>query len=100
MQVTQDSEKDNHEVGKKDNVCTLCKEYTAEALSYLDANKTQEEIIHILHGSCSKLHSLKEEVLFAKCKRQLFLIFLKTTKINMLDYHVLVGSTSRTTKFC
>lgn len=63
LQVTQDSEKDTLQVGKKDNVCTLCKEYTAEALSYLDANKTQEEIIQILHGSCSKLHSLKEECL-------------------------------------
>ncbi|KAL8093138.1 uncharacterized protein LOC141693836 [Apium graveolens] len=63
LQVTQDSEKDILEIGKNYNVCTLCKEYTAEALTYLDANKTQEEIIHILHGSCSKLHSLKEECL-------------------------------------
>ncbi|KAL8155032.1 hypothetical protein AgCh_000420 [Apium graveolens] len=60
-QVTQDSEKDTIEIEKNDNVCTLCKEYTSEALTYLDANKMQEEIIHILHGSCSMLHSLKEE---------------------------------------
>lgn len=85
MQVTQDSEKDNHEVGKKDNVCTLCKEYTAEALSYLDANKTQEEIIHILHGSCSKLHSLKEECIVL-VDRYAPLFFLEISSIQPADF--------------
>lgn len=50
------------EVGKKENVCTLCEEFTAEALNYLAANKTQTEIVHILHKSCSKLHSFRQEV--------------------------------------
>lgn len=51
------------EVDKKENVCTLCEEFTAEALNYFAANKTQTEIVHILHKSCSKLHSFRQECL-------------------------------------
>jgi len=48
-------------VGKNDNLCSLCEEYTSEALIYLQQNKTQQEIISILHESCSKLQSLKKQ---------------------------------------
>ncbi|KAK1412456.1 hypothetical protein QVD17_33721 [Tagetes erecta] len=47
--------------GKNDNLCSLCEEYTSEALIYLQQNKTQQEIISLLHDSCSKLHSLKQQ---------------------------------------
>ncbi|KAK9067785.1 hypothetical protein SSX86_011896 [Deinandra increscens subsp. villosa] len=49
------------DVGKNDNLCSLCEEYTSEALIYLQQNKTQQEIISTLHESCSKLHSLKQQ---------------------------------------
>lgn len=48
-------------VVKNDNLCSLCEEYAGEALFYLQQNKTQEEIISILHESCSKLQSLKHQ---------------------------------------
>ncbi|XP_076941962.1 uncharacterized protein LOC143611670, partial [Bidens hawaiensis] len=48
-------------LGKNDNLCSLCEEYTSEALLYLQQNKTQQEIISILHESCSKLHTLKQQ---------------------------------------
>lgn len=48
-------------VGRNENICTLCEEYAAQALDYLDQNKTQTEIIEILHQSCSKLHSFKPQ---------------------------------------
>ncbi|KAL8224744.1 hypothetical protein R6Q57_017301 [Mikania cordata] len=47
--------------GKNDNLCSLCEEYTSEALFYLQQNKTQQEIVSLLHESCSKLHSLKQQ---------------------------------------
>lgn len=75
LQVIQDSEKDAQKVGKKENVCTLCEEFAAQALSYLNANKTQNEIKDILHESCSKLQSFEEEVFFANFKCQFFYFF-------------------------
>ncbi|KAM0950528.1 putative saposin-like type B, region 1, saposin B type, region 2 [Dioscorea sansibarensis] len=51
-----------HEVVEKNNqLCTFCEEYTAEALSFLGENKTQTDIIAILHKACSQLLSLKEQ---------------------------------------
>ncbi|KAK4755451.1 hypothetical protein SAY87_009208 [Trapa incisa] len=44
-----------------DQVCTLCEEYTAMALDYLSKNKSQSEIIELLHTSCSQLHAFKSQ---------------------------------------
>ncbi|XP_008245127.1 PREDICTED: prosaposin [Prunus mume] len=44
-----------------DNVCTLCEEFAAQALDYLDENKTQTEIIEALHQTCSQLRSFKQQ---------------------------------------
>ncbi|XP_030541816.2 prosaposin-like [Rhodamnia argentea] len=46
---------------RNDNVCTLCEEYTAQALNYLGDNKTQTEILELLHKSCSHLASFEQE---------------------------------------
>ncbi|KAI3408255.1 uncharacterized protein J3R85_020393 [Psidium guajava] len=46
---------------RSDNVCTLCEEYTSQALDYLGDNKTQTEILELLHKSCSHLPSFKQE---------------------------------------
>ena len=43
----------------KNEVCTLCEQYTGQAIDYLKQNKTQTEIIELLHQSCSQLHSFK-----------------------------------------
>lgn len=51
------------EVSKNEKLCTLCEEFAAEALNYLSENKTQTEIINILHKSCSKIPSFKQQVL-------------------------------------
>lgn len=65
LQVNADSERKTQvfKVEKKEDICTLCKEFTSMALSYLEANKTQKEILHVLHDSCSKLKSMEEECL-------------------------------------
>jgi len=51
----------SEKVDKKENVCTLCEEFAGDALNYLSENKTQIEIIKVLHKSCSKLLSFKQE---------------------------------------
>lgn len=53
----------SEDVIKKDNVCTLCEEYAGQALEYLNRNKTQTEILELLHQSCSQLHSYKQQCL-------------------------------------
>ncbi|KAJ4980060.1 hypothetical protein NE237_010840 [Protea cynaroides] len=44
-----------------DRVCTLCEQFTAQALEYLDENKTQTQIIEELHLACQKLLSFKQQ---------------------------------------
>ncbi|KAH7654031.1 Saposin-like protein [Dioscorea alata] len=64
-----------HEVVEKNNqLCAICEEYTAEALSVLGENKTQMDIISILHKACSQLPSLEEqfeiiEILLKQCSK-------------------------------
>ncbi|KAK8976929.1 hypothetical protein V6N11_019603 [Hibiscus sabdariffa] len=48
-------------VARKDNVCTLCEEFTSEAIEYLSQNKSQTEIVEMLHKSCSQLRSFKQQ---------------------------------------
>ncbi|GAA0165606.1 scaffold/adaptor protein [Lithospermum erythrorhizon] len=48
------------EVGRNE-VCTLCEEFASDAMKYLSNNKTQTEIIEMLHQSCSKLRSFEQE---------------------------------------
>jgi saposin len=49
------------EVSKNEQLCTLCEEFAGEALHYLQENKTQTEIINILHKSCSRIPSFKQQ---------------------------------------
>ncbi|XWS09482.1 hypothetical protein CRYUN_Cryun40dG0088500 [Craigia yunnanensis] len=48
-------------VSQKDNVCTLCEEFTNEAIDYLSKNKTQTEIVEMLHKSCSRIPSFEQQ---------------------------------------
>ncbi|KAK9030154.1 hypothetical protein V6N11_031585 [Hibiscus sabdariffa] len=45
----------------KDNVCTFCEEYATEAIDFLSQNKTQTEIVELLHKSCSRLPSFEQQ---------------------------------------
>ncbi|KAF8397014.1 hypothetical protein HHK36_018652 [Tetracentron sinense] len=47
-------------VGNK-NICTYCKEFTAQALYYLGENMTQTAIIAILEMTCSQLHPIERQ---------------------------------------
>ncbi|XP_071735206.1 uncharacterized protein [Rutidosis leptorrhynchoides] len=68
-------------VVKNDNLCTLCEEYTHEALIYLQQNKTQHEIISVLHDSCSKLQSLEKQcIILVDYYAPLFFLELSTIK--------------------
>ncbi|XP_043704447.1 proactivator polypeptide-like 1 [Telopea speciosissima] len=44
-----------------ERVCTLCEQFTTQALEYLGDNKTQTQIIKDLHLACHKLHSFKQQ---------------------------------------
>ncbi|KAI4302654.1 hypothetical protein MLD38_038374 [Melastoma candidum] len=49
------------DVLRNKNTCSLCEEFTGEALGYLADNKTQNEIMGVLHKSCARALSFKEE---------------------------------------
>lgn len=46
---------------KNDRVCTLCEEFSTMALDYIAKNKTETEIISILHNTCSKVLNFKQQ---------------------------------------
>ncbi|KAG6643538.1 prosaposin-like isoform X2 [Carya illinoinensis] len=46
---------------RNDKVCTLCEEFASEALDYFAENKTQTEILAILHVACSQVGLFKRE---------------------------------------
>ncbi|PIN15746.1 Prosaposin [Handroanthus impetiginosus] len=72
-------------VRKNENLCTLCEEFAAEALNYLSKNKTQTEIISILHKSCSKIPSFKQQcIILVDYYAPLF--FLEVSSINAEDF--------------
>ncbi|KAI4353527.1 hypothetical protein L6164_002470 [Bauhinia variegata] len=70
---------------RRPNVCALCEQYSAVALDYLNATKTQNEIIDILHNSCSELRSLKQQCMtFVDYYAPLF--FLEIASIQPEDF--------------
>ncbi|XP_022722821.1 prosaposin-like [Durio zibethinus] len=48
-------------VTQKDNVCTLCEEFATEAIDFLSQNKTQTEVVEMLHKSCSHIPSFEQQ---------------------------------------
>jgi hypothetical protein len=42
--------------------CTVCQDFATDALTYLEKNKTREEIIIALHLACSRLQDLSKQV--------------------------------------
>ena len=49
-------------VGGNENACSMCIEFAGKAIEYFKNNKTQTEIISILHKSCSRLTLLEQQV--------------------------------------
>jgi saposin len=43
-------------------MCEVCENFTTQAIDYMAANKTQEEIIETLHHACSQIKTFKEQV--------------------------------------
>ncbi|XVF37435.1 hypothetical protein REPUB_Repub20aG0007400 [Reevesia pubescens] len=62
VQINQGQDGDILEtVARNDNLCTLCEEYVTEAIGYLSQNKTQTEIVEMLHESCSRIQSFEQQ---------------------------------------
>ncbi|GFY81676.1 saposin B domain-containing protein [Actinidia rufa] len=49
------------EVGRNENVCSMCIEFAGQAIEYFENNKTQTEIIRSLHKSCSRLTLFEQQ---------------------------------------
>ncbi|KAG1338977.1 proactivator polypeptide-like 1 [Cocos nucifera] len=48
-------------IARNEELCTLCEEFTSQAIYYIGENETQVEIINTLHQACSQLHSLEKQ---------------------------------------
>ncbi|KAF8099791.1 hypothetical protein N665_0237s0045 [Sinapis alba] len=51
----------SEEVSKNEKVCTLCEEYVNVAISYLEKNETQAQIIEDLHDRCSHMRGFAQQ---------------------------------------
>ncbi|KZV17161.1 Saposin B domain-containing protein isoform 1 [Dorcoceras hygrometricum] len=49
------------EVMKNETLCSLCEEFSADALNYLSENKTQTEITEILHKTCGRIPTFNKQ---------------------------------------
>ncbi|XP_075513128.1 uncharacterized protein LOC142548604 isoform X3 [Primulina tabacum] len=49
------------EVMKNETLCSLCEEYSTDAVCYLSENKTQTEIIDILHKICARIPTFSKQ---------------------------------------
>lgn len=58
------SKMENMLVGSKKSSqwCKTCEKVATDALSYLEKNQTEAEIIEFLHQDCAKLDNFEEEV--------------------------------------
>lgn len=50
------------EVSKNEKVCTLCEEYVNVAITYLEKNETQAQVIEDLHERCSHMRGFAQQV--------------------------------------
>ncbi|XP_018676610.2 uncharacterized protein LOC103971073 isoform X4 [Musa acuminata AAA Group] len=48
-------------VDGNDKLCTLCESFVAQATQYIGENKTQTEIIEMLHQACSNVDPFEEQ---------------------------------------
>ncbi|KAJ9545052.1 hypothetical protein OSB04_024759 [Centaurea solstitialis] len=86
-------------VVKNDNLCNLCETYAGEALFYLQQNKTQTEILSILHQSCSKLQSLHRQcITLVDFYAPLF--FLEVSTVKPFDFCGKVNLCNKEVNIC
>lgn len=72
-------------LARNKNLCTACEEFAAKAVDYFAENKTQTEIINLLHLSCSHLHSFKEQC-FSLVDYYAPLFFLEISTVQPVDF--------------
>ncbi|XP_047324898.1 prosaposin-like [Impatiens glandulifera] len=69
------------EINRKPNLCSLCEEYTAEAVLYISQNKTQTQIIETLHKSCSRMLTFEKQcITLVNYYAPIFFLELQTTQ--------------------
>ncbi|CAL1378484.1 unnamed protein product [Linum trigynum] len=73
------------DVAKKDQVCTICEQYSAQALEYISNNKTQTEIIGLLHQTCARFPPYKTECI-SLVDYYAPLFFLEVSSISPEDF--------------
>ncbi|KAJ0253587.1 hypothetical protein HA466_0112500 [Hirschfeldia incana] len=52
---------DSEKIIKNEKVCTLCEEYVNVAITYLEKNETQAQIIEDLHERCSHMRGFAQQ---------------------------------------
>ena len=72
-------------VGRNEQICTFCEEFTSQATYYLGENKTHAEIIETLHKTCSQMSSFEQQcVILVDFYVSLF--FVEISKIQPEDF--------------
>eukprot|EP01018_Ginkgo_biloba_P029354 Gb_31133 [translate_table: standard] len=65
--------------------CEICEQFTEEAIYYMSQNKTQSEVLSVLHQSCSKLRNFGAEC-HSLVDYYAPLFFLEVTTINSKEF--------------
>ncbi|KAG6513544.1 prosaposin-like [Zingiber officinale] len=73
------------EVKRNEQLCTVCENFTAQAIQYLSKNKTQTEIIETLHQACSEWKPFEEQCLLL-VDYYSALFFAEISKIHPEDF--------------
>lgn len=80
--------------------CTVCQDLATDALTYLENNKTREEIVIALHLGCSQLRELSKSVREPSSFVHLSLYWLYITingPVSTLSTVILCGGSARRT---
>ncbi|XP_076895968.1 uncharacterized protein LOC143548767 [Bidens hawaiensis] len=73
-------------VNTGENLCSLCEQYTNEALIYLQRNETRQEVISILHDTCSNLIPSLRQQCATLVDTYVPLFFLEISTIQAKDF--------------
>lgn len=84
-QEVENESRTSGQVAGKDDVCTLCEEFAAEAVDYLSKNTTQSEIINLLHMSCSSFGAFEKQCI-ALVDYYVPLFFSEITMLQPADF--------------
>ncbi|KAL5808963.1 hypothetical protein ACOSQ3_029654 [Xanthoceras sorbifolium] len=76
----------SEKVLQNDNVCSLCEEFAAQAVDYFSQNKTQTEIMDMLHVTCSRLRSFKQQQCITLVDYYAPLFFLEISTVQPADF--------------